>query len=264
MERERSGDLPDLSTGDRPLFYRTHAGHSPAMLEDILARIEKRLVAVDLTAARASRIATGNADTIRDLRRGLDGTGAKRTGIETETLARLAPVLKTTVTWLMSGTGAEDAGAQDATPDRIPPSLPLPGAMPANVPVMGTAAGSLGQGSFQLSPEPVDFVRRPPALEGARDIYAIFIEGESMTPEHRPGDLRFVHPHRKPAIGDTVIVQIRTHPGAEIQSYIKHLGRISAEFIDCRQINPAATIRFNRDTVVAIHKVLTMNDLFGV
>ena len=66
------------------------------------------------------------------------------------------------------------------------------------------------EGAFQLESGPIDYVARPVALLEARDIYAIYVEGTSMEPEHRPGDLRFVHPHKPARFGDSVIVQMQS------------------------------------------------------
>lgn len=151
---------------------------------------------------------------------------------------------------------AEFRQAQGLTP-------PGPMAMPADIPVMGTAAGSI-IGAFKLETGVIDYVRRPPALATARDIYAIFVEGESMSPEHKPGDLRFVNPHRPVMIGDSVIVQVKTNEHDPVEAYIGHLAKRTAEHVFIGKLNPVSTVRLSRGTVKAIHKVLTMNDLFGV
>lgn len=140
---------------------------------------------------------------------------------------------------------------------------PGPMAMANDVPVMGTAAGSFA-GAFKYEDGIVDYVRRPPALVNARDIYAIFVEGESMFPEHKPGDLRFVNPHKPAKIGDSVVVQTQNAPEQQVEAMIGHLLKRTAEHIVIGKLNPESTVRVNRETVKAVHKVLTMNDLFGV
>lgn len=153
-----------------------------------------------------------------------------------------------------------------ATPAPRPPDLQAAtsfATLPRDVPVYGTAAGSL-TGAFQFEGGTIDLVRRPPALAGARDVYAIYVVGESMAPQHLDGDLRFVHPHRPIHVGDTVVVQTRNGEHQPPQAYIKNLVRRTADELLVRQLNPAAEISFRRQFVFAVHKVLTMNDLFGV
>lgn len=135
--------------------------------------------------------------------------------------------------------------------------------MANDVPVMGTAAGSHLKGAFQFSMDPIDYVRRPPALVGARDVYSLYVEGESMEPEFRPGQLIYVHPHKPPRIGDAVVIQCVMADGS-YEATIGIYARRTAEMIAIHKHNPKATIEINRSIVAAIHKVLTTNELFGV
>lgn len=228
------------------------------MLAAILYRIEKRLAATGLKAATACRNAGLDAGAIRDLQRGVSGKHAARKGVKTETLAKLAPILRTSVQWLATGEGAEEADPAAAVADGALDRLPR------DVPVLGTAAGSLGEGAFIFESGTVDFAARPPALAQARDIYALYVVNDSMDPQHPPGQLCFIHPHRAPAPGDSVILHVQTSATAPQQYYIKRLVRRGPEEIVCIQHNPPATIRFKTAHVVAIHKVLTTNEMFGV
>lgn len=73
-------------------------------LPAILARIEKRLKALDISESAAGKLA-GKPDAIRNLRRALEKD--ERTGVSTATLNALAPVLETTSVWLFAGAGPE-------------------------------------------------------------------------------------------------------------------------------------------------------------
>lgn len=142
---------------------------------------------------------------------------------------------------------------------------PATATMPANVPVMGTAAGSHLRGAFALNTSTiVDYVRRPPALAGAGNAYALYIEGSSMEPRYHPGELVFVHPDRPARMGDAVIVQVQIGPNQPIEATIGTLMRRTERFITIGKLNPAADVDLKRETVIAVHKVLSLNDLFGV
>jgi phage repressor protein C with HTH and peptisase S24 domain len=142
---------------------------------------------------------------------------------------------------------------------------PALASMPANVPVMGTAAGSLLRGAFALNVATVvDWVRRPPGLHGAGSAYALYIEGTSMEPKFQQGDLVFVHPQRPPRIGDIVIVQCQIGPNEPVEASIGTLKRRTEKAVTIGKLNPVADIDLKRETVIAVHKVLSMNDLFGV
>jgi hypothetical protein len=69
----------------------------------VLERIEARLKVLNMTENAAS-LAAGKPDAIRNLRRGVQ-SGARK-GISTATLAALAPVLKSSVEWLLTGRNA--------------------------------------------------------------------------------------------------------------------------------------------------------------
>jgi len=74
-------------------------------LAAVVARIEKRLTAVGLSASAASQKAGMSGDAIRNMKRALGRPGA---GASFTTLAKLAPVLDTSVTWLLTGQGDEE------------------------------------------------------------------------------------------------------------------------------------------------------------
>ena len=145
---------------------------------------------------------------------------------------------------------------------------------PRTIPVLGTAAGS-ALGAFEIGSEVIDHVRRPPALAGIKDIYGIYVVGESMVPEHNPGDLRIIHPHRPARPGDSVIIQTYNAATDTREAFIKRLISINSHQVVCYQHNPHLEISYTRpngdphnndstETYAAqIHKVLTVNELHG-
>lgn len=151
---------------------------------------------------------------------------------------------------------------------RAPLAVPSSGAMPKDLPVWGSAAGSLISDGFEgfhiFSTTAVDYVRRPPALANVMDAYGIYVTGDSMFPMHPHGALRIIHPHRPPAIGDSVIVVTKHWENDPGQGYIKILKRRTAERVFLEQLNPSATIEIPTKYIVSMHKVLDLNDLFGV
>jgi hypothetical protein len=82
-------------------------------LREVLARIEKRLAVVELSAAGASKKAGLSESAIRNIQRAVKDK--KRAGVSTATLVKLAPALRTSVAWLMDGVGDEDAGGEPRT-----------------------------------------------------------------------------------------------------------------------------------------------------
>jgi phage repressor protein C with HTH and peptisase S24 domain len=142
----------------------------------------------------------------------------------------------------------------------IPPLLE----MPRDLPVRGIAACSSADGAFQVDGHTVDYVRRPPALNGIPEAYGIYISGDSMTPKYNPGDLILVHPGRPARPGDYVVLAIQEDPNSEPHTFCKRLIRRHGGVITVEQFNPAHQRDFPENHVTALHRVLEMADLFGV
>ena len=142
-------------------------GYSTEMeLEDIVARIESRLKGVGLSAHAAS-LAARRPDAIRNLKRAVKNHD--RRGITTETLVALAPVLKTTASWLLEGIGEQ-------TPGNL-------------IPVVGRiGAGAEIQPEFeQVPPEGLYEIEVPFPIPA--EAIALQVEGDSMWPRYDPGDV---------------------------------------------------------------------------
>lgn len=232
------------------------------MANPMIERIESRLAELNLKPRAASLKVSTNADLIRGVLRAGDNANPTR-----ETLEKIAEALDVTPEWLL---GAADAAPPSRAPGdyvSAPVRLPSNAEMPKNLQVWGTAQGSLVDGVEGLSVytgQPVDMVRRPPALMGVPDAYGIYVTGDSMDPMHPHGALRMVHPGRPPSPGDSVIVVTKHWAEDPGQGYIKILRRRNGDRLVLEQLNPRATIEIPMKYVVSVHKVLDLNDLFGV
>ncbi|HUO54933.1 MAG TPA: hypothetical protein VMU18_09340 [Rhodoblastus sp.] len=131
-----------------------------------------------------------------------------------------------------------------------------------DLPVRGTAAGN-AINSFTLTNDVIETVRRPPALEGVPDSYAIRAIGRSMVPLHKPRALCFVHPHLPYGPDDSVVIQIRTHESAPVLAYIKVFVRETEDGVVVKQLNPPQESSFSHSEIVTIHKIMTMDDIFA-
>lgn len=221
-------------------------------------RIRRRLDVLGLSDREASLRASGrrNPDLIRSLKSGRNHAprGAS--------LVELARVLEVTPEWLIGAEG----GSDEPPPRRSTTSEPVAvdfdsSTLPVDIPVLGVAAGG-AEGAFVIDGE-IDRVRRPPALRLAKNVYALYVRGVSMEPRFRAGDLLFVSPDRPAASGDDVIIQTRNHDGAPTESWLKTLDHFGSEEIVVRQLNPEKILRFESAKVIAVHRVLTLRELFG-
>lgn len=132
--------------------------------KSVLKRINRRLKALSLSANKAGAL-VGSRDIVRSIRRQI--SEGKQHGVSTQSLERLAPVLKTTAAWLLSESGPEvvDGFEEDRDYQR---TIPIKGYVTA-----GAAAHYLPIPSGDL-----DYVEAP---VGATDeTIALEIRGDSL------------------------------------------------------------------------------------
>lgn len=242
------------------------------MSDTLWKNIEKRLEELDLSPRAASIKAGRSPDFLRKVKQ---NSGQMP---HMSNLTALAEALETTVDELL-GKAPVEANAQPskeaASAAELPRAAPVAAmsmqslqGLVADLPVYGTANGSLSvhkEGGFEMEARVIEYVRRPPAFFTVPDAYAIYVAGNSMFPKHGDGELRFIHPHRPPRIGDSVVVQAEYHPGAGIEAYIGDLLRRTGDKIVIAKLHPKpAEIEFDLQHVKAVHRVLTMAELFGV
>ncbi|MFT4129939.1 helix-turn-helix domain-containing protein [Labrys sp. (in: a-proteobacteria)] len=229
----------------------------------IADRIKERLTDLGLDPTPTSKAAGLSDSAIRNI---LEGKSKSPRG---QTVRAIARALDTTSEWLEEERGPKEAPRAEAQ-DEIalaPIDRPERYSMPQDIPVYGTAAGAYVdefQG-FSLEGDVIEYVRRPPALMGVKDVYAIYVVEDSMFPEHKSGELRFVHARKPARPGDSVIIQTRGSEHGELKSFIKNFVRRKPDgTIVASQLNPAMEMSFAPATILHVHRVLTMNELFGI
>ena len=115
-----------------------------------------------------------------------------------------------------------------------------------------------------MNGDAIDWVLRPPRLEGRKDIFALYVEDVSMVPAFRPGGLIFVDRIRKPDIGDDVVVEIApANARDEQRALLKRLVGRSGSTVRLEQFNPAKVIELPEKQIINLYRVMTMMDLLG-
>lgn len=227
-------------------------------------RIKELRKAADMTQQQLAEIVDVDTSTISRLETGKRGKGrGGKGGPSFITIKKIADVF---------GQEPEDIVDQETLeaakivllPSRardlvIPPAE---NAAEAMVPVRGVAAGSHHRGAFQLTTDEIDYVPAPAALANERGVFAIYVIGDSMEPEHREGDLRFISPARPARIGDTVVIEAVDDPDEPEWAMIGHL-KAKGEEISIEKLNPPAVIRVHKLALKSIYKVLSQRELFG-
>lgn len=186
------------------------------------------------------------------------------------TLEDIAGALNVSIDWLLTGNTPNVAETEKTRTNSEMSdvkfnnsTLPPRQYMPQEVPVMGTAACNSDNGSFKLDTSIIDYVHRPPTLLMTKDLYALYVEGDTMEPRFNAGDLVFVHPHKPVRIGDSVVVQIAKTIDEPIEAMIAVLAKRTSHEVVLKKYNPEKIINFDNANIVSIHKILEMRELFG-
>lgn len=133
----------------------------------------------------------------------------------------------------------------------------------ATIPLYGLAAGSLS-GAHSVTTEAIDEVPCPPGLANVPDAYALRTKGGSMMPRYFDGDVLYVNPRQPIRPGDHVIVQVQRYQGSGTETWVKRFDSQTPEEILVTQYNPTQQIRFRKQYVLYMHRVMAPNELFGI
>lgn len=235
-----------------------------AVPEILMERIEAKLLERNVTAREIS-LAVGNADVIRNIKRGNMPNAAR--------LDAIAAELGTTTEWLL---GREQGIERSFPNDTIKPEALS--RFPKTLPIYGTALGAnlefgddgglivlVEQTEVHMS-APLDFMARPIGVTGRPDLYVVEVSGHSMEPRHEPGRRLLVDPRRTPGIGEDVVVQLRgpTFDGEEVRHVlIKQLVRRRPDAVVLRQFNPVVEFAVPTEQVSAVHRVMPWDEAMG-
>lgn len=207
---------------------------------------------------------------------------ARRTGIKPQAIQQLeagdtkrprnilelAAALEVSPDWLLGATETEPpppAPHQAADTFAFQPvAVPQPAELRQGLPVYGAAAcGDENNCDFELNGTVVNRVAYPPALANVQGAYALYARGTSMEPRYFEGELVYVHPFKAVHPGAFVVIQLRPkHEGAPVRAMIKRIVRRSASRVEVEQFNPAKTFTIASSEIVAIHRILTGDELF--
>ena len=176
--------------------------------------------------------------------------------LETQTLMKLAKVLRCTIDQLLDGVDPdydqvrEARVAIDAEPRRIDYATDAAGTIPLVAEGSAAPAGTPWKGDAPPPGEIERWIPRPRDVEDA-SAYGVHVRGDSMTPAHPPHTIAIVSPDRRLQDGDEAYVQLapderlirlvrKTRGGYVLESY--------------NHVYPARVVA--RKDVLSIHVIL--------
>lgn len=119
-----------------------------------------------------------------------------------------------------------------------------------DLPVLGQAMGGEEDLFFETGVVQA-YVERPWFLMGNGNAYAVYVNGTSMEPAYRHGELCYVDPSRPPRPGQDVVVQLQDGRG-----FVKTLQRRTASAIEVLQYNPERRLTFAAEEVQFVHLIV--------
>lgn len=209
--------------------------------------------------ARALSLKIGRNDTL--VRKILSGAVSAPRGDNLTALAREIGVAAGELMAPDHPTPAFDASeAVLPAPDA---SLPTPRPSgPTDVPVYGVAEG--GQhGAFlvNLTQGPVDYAPHPMSLIRAQNLFAVTIQGDSMEPVWRAGDLVYCQGGRGYGPGDYVLLQLEAGPGEVPLAFVKRFVRQDNGSLVLAQHNPPTEMTVDRVRVLQVWRAFHWREL---
>jgi phage repressor protein C with HTH and peptisase S24 domain len=134
--------------------------------------------------------------------------------------------------------------------------------MPDDLPVYGTAlGGSSGGAEFLMNGDAGLYVGRPDKLTGRNDVFALYVQGDSMEPRFFEGELIICETRRPPSVGDFVVVEMKETVDGYRVAYLKRMAGRSGGKLRLEQYKPAKEIELDLDDVHQVVRVLTTHDL---
>ncbi|MGE7153127.1 XRE family transcriptional regulator [Methylorubrum rhodesianum] len=136
---------------------------------------------------------------------------------------------------------------------------------PRNVPVYGTGSGGDG-GDFRLNGQIIDHAPRPPGIANRKDVYVVYLVGDSISPAYEDGTPIYVDPHRRPQPRDYVVVELRgERDGEPGPAFVKRLVARGAGKLRLEQHNPSGPLDpIDESEVVRVHRVIPWLELIGI
>ena len=158
----------------------------------------------------------------------------------------------------------QSGGAPDSAPPEAPPAPYNRGDMPRDVPVLGVTVGGDGGADFSMNGETIDHVRRPPRILGRRDVFALYVQNDSMSPWRESGGIVYVEAARPPQIGDYVVVELTPLKDSDGRpALLKRLVGLSGSKVKLHQFNPPRTFEIERRKVHRLYRVMDWSELLG-
>lgn len=253
-------------------------------MDTLIERIDARLAELGISRSRASLMAGLNVKFILSIAKHPNRSP------RAENLEALAKVLGVPVEWLIRGhsiqapkgsevahsdgvpighAGATAAVGQQHSPELQGEALPPQDAHRAfvrgrsGIPVL--SGRTLSSENVQNASDIIEYIDISEKFDRIRDVFALYVEDDSMFPAYRAGDLIVLHPGRPPRSGDDAVFVV---PGGnefddgnsqlEDDTVIASIASVGGEGYQLRQYAPARDFSLRRSDIDAVYLVMAV------
>lgn len=129
-------------------------------------------------------------------------------------------------------------------------SQPVPQFGTDSVPIYGRVNGASEAVMLNFD-EVIGEAIRHPNQQGMKDSFAMYVNGDSMSPRYKSGELVYAIANRQPLAGQDCIIECN-----DSGSFVKEFIRKTDKEIICRQYSPAREWRKKLNEVKAVHAVV--------
>lgn len=187
----------------------------------------------------------------------------ERPGFSQAELARRMGINPSAVNRMLKGErkilASEVATIESYLRDSLVPIQPTPPLKPQILSTVALQNGTVdlpiygctdtGRGIWEINPEPVGKVERPPHLRYSAHAFGIYCHGTQQSPAFEPKDMILVDPARPVAVGDDVVF-VKNYSIGDAQMFQGILRRLIGETEKhwlVRQFNPPSDYKISRE-----------------
>jgi phage repressor protein C with HTH and peptisase S24 domain len=237
-------------------------GQEPTPLQE---RLKRALEAKGMKPRPLAEKAGLGPTAVRDI---LDGRSVSP---KASTLKAIAQELGVSLEYLIGSPETAPLAPAPAPPTNAKPAPDAPplGDLqrqvgPEDVPIYGTAQGGPdGWFDVNMSDGPLDYAPRPPGIRHDRSVFAVRVEGDSMSPWRNAGQL--VYAARRPlSAGCHVVVLTEKGKGQNPRALLKRYNSQDNGWVHLSQYNPRAEISIEKADVWEIFRILEWEEVLGI
>ena len=219
----------------------------PKAITTLQNRVRERIAELGTNANAVSMAATGLPDAIRNIL-------VKGSMPAAERLGQIAVQLKCEVPWLL---GEDSSLGIDYRSTEIGPHLasrPTLEQLATTGRTLPVFAGDTDHTHdyITLRKGPVDYAERPKMLASIENAYALYMDGKTMVPRYRHGELLVVHPGAPVSEEDFVVLRLTTGNRSRVCEY---MGAVDGKS-HFRQLNPETSFQHESAEIAAIDLIV--------